>query len=95
MRAALPLLLILAACAAPAPERSAPQPAVPSAAEDTCGAAPHAALVGQDGTALERVLIMREVRVIRPGDPVTRDLRPQRINFDIGPSGRIDRIFCG
>ncbi|SLN33861.1 I78 family peptidase inhibitor [Roseisalinus antarcticus] len=70
-------------------------PSVPVGADDTCGAAPHAALVGRDATALERVLIMRQVRVIRPGDAVTMDLRPERINFDIAETGIIARIRCG
>ena len=70
-------------------------PAFPDEQTDTCGAAPHAGLVGQDATALERVLILRQVRVIRPGQPVTRDLRPDRINFEIDAANRIARIFCG
>jgi len=70
-------------------------PAVPLAAADTCGAAPHAALVGRADTALERVMILREVRVIRPGMAVTRDLRPGRINFWIDDAARIARITCG
>lgn len=70
-------------------------PPVPAPADDTCGAAPHAALVGQPETALLRQLIMGQVRVIRPGDAVTMDFRPERLNFDIGEDGRIRRIYCG
>ena len=96
MRLALPLVLVLAACEASTVPPPAPAgPPVPDAASDTCGAAPYAGLVGQDATALERVLILRQVRVIRPGDPVTRDLRPARLNFEIAGDGRIARLFCG
>jgi hypothetical protein len=87
------ICLILAACsdAAVGPTR---QP-VPPSTEDTCGASPFAGLVGQDATALEKVLILRQVRVIRPGMAVTADYSAERINFEIGADNRIKRIFCG
>ncbi|KAA9006987.1 I78 family peptidase inhibitor [Histidinibacterium aquaticum] len=92
-RAALAALaLLLAACGAPSVP---PGPPVPAPGEDTCGASPYTGLVGRDGTALERVLIMRQVRVIRPGDAISEDLRPARINFVIGGDGSIARIYCG
>ncbi len=86
------LLAVLAACAAPTapPARALPEPEA-----DTCAARPLADLVGQDATALERVLLMRQVRVIRPGMAVTMDFRPERINFEVGSSGRIVRLYCG
>ncbi|WP_084861869.1 I78 family peptidase inhibitor [Salibaculum halophilum] len=83
------LLLGLATCDLAAP------PGVPASDADTCGAADHAGLVGQDATALERVLILGPVRVIRPGMAVTMDHRPDRINFSISEAGRITRIYCG
>ncbi len=85
--------LLAAACAA-APAAPPPQP-VPPPAEDSCGAAPYARLVGQDATALERELILKPVRLIRPGDAVTMDFNPQRMNFEIDAANRIARIFCG
>lgn len=86
------LPLLLAACVA-APDVGLPP--VPPASADTCGAAPHAALIGQPATALERVLIMRQVRVIHPDAMVTMDFIPARINFEIDAAGRIARITCG
>ncbi len=68
---------------------------MPPPGEDTCQAAPYARLVGQDGTALERELILRQVRIIRPGMVVTADVRPERINFEIAADARISRIYCG
>lgn len=72
---------------------------VPLGADDTCGAAPHAALVGQPATALERELILRQVRLIRPGTPLTRDHVAARINFHIAasPDGSetVTAISCG
>ncbi|WP_296418126.1 I78 family peptidase inhibitor [Pseudooctadecabacter sp.] len=87
------LLLGLAACAAPVPPTPA-LPPVPAATDDTCNAGRHAGLVGQDATALERVLILAPVRLIRPGQAVTMDFRPDRINFTIGPDNRITSISC-
>jgi hypothetical protein len=83
------LLLGLAAC------DPAPPPEVPARDADSCGARGHAGLVGRDATALERVLILGPVQVIRPGMAVTMDHRPDRINFTISEAGRIARIRCG
>ena len=52
-------------------------------------------LIGQPATALERVYILGPVRIIRPGDAVTGDVIPRRINFDLDATDRIMRIFCG
>ena len=81
-------LILLAACAQA--ETSDPLPV-----EDTCNATPRAALIGQDATALERVLIMGKVRVLRPGQAMTMDYWPDRINFMIDDANRIERITCG
>lgn len=81
-------LLLLAAC-------TPPPPSLPSLTEDTCNAGRYADLVGQDATALEKVLILGMVRVIRPGDAVTMDFRAERINFAIDSSEKISRISCG
>jgi hypothetical protein len=91
------VVLCLLAAAGCAPREVAPPstPAIPEFAADLCDAGRYAGLAGQDGTALERVLLLGQVRVIRPGDAVTMDLRPERINFEIGTDGRIGRVFCG
>lgn len=83
-------LIPLALCAACATAQS-----LPPETEDTCGARDRWALIGQDVTALEKVLILGMVRVIRPGDMVTRDYRQDRINFMIGPDETIIAINCG
>ena len=93
MRRLWPLVL-LAACAA-APPPVAPAPTLPDAASDTCGASPRAGLVGQPATALERVLIMQQLRILRPADPVTEDFSPARLNIFIDASERIARLTCG
>jgi hypothetical protein len=84
----------LAACA-PTEVPPDPGPVVPVEAEDTCGATPFARLIGQDATALERELILRQVRVIRPDMAVTMDYSEGRINFEVDDANLITRIFCG
>lgn len=85
--------LVLAGCGAPGP--TAPlRPSLPDPQNDTCGARDYANLIGQDATALERVLIMRQVRVIRPGQAITMDFNSQRINFSIDGAGKIASIGC-
>jgi len=37
----------------------------------------------------------RHLRVIHPGDAVTMDFRPDRLNVEIGAGGRIERLRCG
>ncbi len=80
--------IVLAGCAATTQT-------LPVQGADTCGAAAYGTLIGQDATALERVLLLGPVRVIRPNDAVTMDFLPARINFIIGEDETIQRINCG
>lgn len=87
-----PLLacFLLASCV-PGPEFRS----LPPVSEDSCDANSRAGLIGAPATDLERVLILDPVRVIRPGQMVTMDYLPDRINFHVGADHRIDRISCG
>ena len=90
------LPLLLAACAPLAqPPGPTPPPASSPADPGRCGAAKRQRLLGAPVTALERELILGQVRVIRPDDLVTMDFREDRINFEIDASERIARIYCG
>lgn len=90
----IPMIFVLAACAADG-ARPPVVPAVPVGAADTCGAAPYRDLVGQPATALERVLIMRPIRLVRPDTAATMDHAPARINFMISDAEQITAIRCG
>ncbi len=70
-------------------------PPLPPMDNDTCDGRRHADLIGQHSTALEKVLILRQVRIIRAGQMYTQDYRPARINFHINASAKIERISCG
>lgn len=62
---------------------------------DTCGAGALSALVGSSGTVLDTARFAQPIRVIRPGDMVTMDFNPSRINFELDAQGRIARVYCG
>ena len=89
MRAlALLPLLALAACVEPAP------PAEPEPAPDLCNATAMQGLVGQPASVLRDMMLRAGTRVINPGDAVTMDFRPDRMNIEIGADGRIEKIAC-
>ena len=70
-------------------------PSAPIQGADTCGATAQAGLVGQNATVLETVLIMDQVRIIRPDQAVTLDFSEDRINFELDGADTIVRVFCG
>lgn len=87
------LSLLLSACAA-----QGTGPVLPL--QDHCNGAAYADLIGQPATALETVLILAPVRVVRPGMAVTgvavtMDYLENRINFHISETDTITRISCG
>lgn len=83
--AAVPLVA-LTACVQPEPP---PQPDT-----DSCNASSLQGLVGQPSTVLRTMLLPAGTRVINPGDAVTMDFRPDRMNIEIGTDGRIAKIGC-
>ena len=96
MRRALIAMALLAGCSSvqtptPIPAR----PTLPAADQDTCQGRQYSQLIGQDATALERVLIMRQVRVLHPDSVMTMDFRAERLNFEVGADSKISGIFCG
>ncbi len=88
------LALGLPACAT-TPAEGAPEPGT-----DACNAAAARALVGRPATAAllaeaRRLTGARRVRPIRPGDVVTMDYSPERLNIHIDADGKVDRFACG
>lgn len=63
-------------------------------AEDTCNAAEYQELVGQKSPEIA-LPPGTEMRHFRTGDPVTQDLRPDRINFEYDRSGVLVGVTCG
>ncbi|WP_421846257.1 I78 family peptidase inhibitor [Novosphingobium sp.] len=92
--AALASLLL---CAAPAlPLRAQPAPTAP----DTCSLALTARFVGardmaEVRNAVRQVARPHPVRWIGPGQPITLDQNPQRLNVIVDENGRIAVMRCG
>ena len=89
--AALTASGLLAACEpVPAPVQPA-EPAIPPA---ECGATGFKGLIGQPRDVLTQMNFPLNTRVIGPNDMVTADFRPERLNIEYGPNGRIDKVSC-
>ena len=65
----------------------------PTGALGTCPAPAFQEFVGQP-YAQTRVQ-WSSLRIIRPGDAVTKDFREDRLNIDLGETDVIARIWCG
>ena len=66
-----------------------------SVAEDRCGVALSAGLVGQPFVALAEVDLPGTLRVLYPGQTVISEVQPQRLNAEVDGAGRIRAVFCG
>lgn len=87
------LALALGACTGTAPPSGGPLPL--PAAPDTCGLADVAGLVGQAASRLPGEGGWKNVRMIRPGQAVTMDYSPTRLNVELDGADRILRMSCG
>lgn len=89
-----PLLLaalpVLPACMPTAP---AMPPAMPPATCDE--AALSAELTGRDAALIDPAAFPGPVRIIRPGDMVTMDYNPNRINVRLDAQDRVASVTCG
>ena len=90
----LATVALLAGCASPATG--------PTGAPlgGTCDAAPAQSFVGQNTTAkLMEAARVRSgalmVRVLRPGQMITKEFDAQRVNLEVNAAGRIVAVRCG
>ena len=83
--------------AAVAPEQTPPTtpPPVDPALEDTCNKAQYSALIGKPATDAGVPPASATVRIIKPGDQVTMDFSPTRLNIDLDDAGVITTLRCG
>lgn len=84
---------------APAPTQHQAQAQAP-APEALCNAQPAQAAVGQNSTAsvVESARARsgaRMVRILRPGQMVTKEFDTQRLNLEVDANGRILAVRCG
>lgn len=97
--------LLAVGCAQPTPPPAlpvfpAPVPAAAPAQPAECSAQAAIALQSQPfGAALQaeaqRLSGARVVRVIRPGQAVTMDFNPFRLNIELDAADRVIRLRCG
>lgn len=96
----LAALALLAGCTGPAgPCNISAEPAL-RPATDECGAAGlgrylDVSPTGEIKTAIAAAAGDRPIRYIAPGDAVTMDFVPARLNVELGDDGRITRFRCG
>ncbi|WP_226626986.1 I78 family peptidase inhibitor [Alloyangia pacifica] len=62
--------------------------------EDSCGAAPYQTRIGQSVEELG-LTPGEKLRILSPGQPMTMDFRPDRLNIETDSTGQILRAFCG
>lgn len=62
---------------------------------NACGAVGLQRLVGQGRVVLAAIALPQGTRVIEPGMPITEDYSVGRLNINLGPDGRIARVWCG
>lgn len=102
MRWMLVIFLALAGCTSvdtslpdDVPETELPDSGLLERTPDTCGLSEHDGLVGQPLTAFDPASRDRPVRVVRPGQIVTNEYNPQRMNIDLDGQDQIKAIRCG
>jgi|GEM_PF-2311557 len=70
-----------------------PNPATPAADAPACG--DHADLVGKAIADVDTTVLGDDVRVIKPGQPVTMDFRADRINIKLDDQDVVTEVTCG
>ena len=88
-------LLVMLACAALVACTPFPTPIPDLPPDDACGAPDLQHLVGQPASILATMKFTTQVRILRPGDPMTEDYGPTRLNIMIDLKERIDAVTCG
>ena len=93
MKITAPLLILplLAACAGTATTTT---PTGRPIGGDACGAAQYASKVGGPMGDL-RYPPEQEARLINPGEMVTMEYNPDRLNIEIDKAGRVVAVTCG
>ncbi|MDP3495247.1 MAG: I78 family peptidase inhibitor [Hyphomonadaceae bacterium] len=93
-----PVAPVEPAIAAPSmPDQTPPTtpPATDPALADTCNMAQYASLIGKPATDAGVPPASASVRIIKPGDQVTMDFSPTRLNVDLDTAGVIIALRCG
>lgn len=101
LRLTVAALMAFAATACAAMPGAAPDSAPPTAGDRapgagaTCAADAYQVLVGQRAVEVDRASLPAPHRVYGPGDAVTMDYRPDRLNIVVGEDGTVVEVKCG
>lgn len=104
MKGLIPLIVVVTAgCMAPEGESAGPanDNAPPAFTGDgSCDPAAAQKLIGKERSAEVEAEALRltgakKARWIKPGDAVTMDYSPTRLNIDLDDAGRITKFHCG
>lgn len=82
-------LLVMAACVAPI----VPQDLTASSAG--CGANDRQELLNQQASVLSTEKLPDPHRILRPGQVMSADLNPNRLNVVVDAAETITRVYCG
>ncbi|NDL61951.1 I78 family peptidase inhibitor [Acerihabitans arboris] len=88
------ILFTLAACRSAENHQSTHNAAQPLPVDDTCLATSFRNLIGKPDSVLDSMRFSVPMRLIRPGQPVTMDFNPKRVNFISDAQGVIINIRC-
>ncbi len=51
--------------------------------------------MGQEVGVVAAMTFPAPMRIIRPGEAVTMEFNPARLNFELDGANRIARVYCG
>lgn len=60
-----------------------------------CGAFDAREFVGAHFTELAALSLQGQMRILWPGQRVTDEVQPQRLNVQVSDSGTVRQVFCG
>lgn len=95
---ALAATLGLAACAAQMDAETGTAEAAPVEGEEiamACGADMLQPMIGQPEGEIHESSLPHPYRIIHPGQAVTMDYNPNRLNIEINEEGRVEAVECG
>lgn len=92
MRSLLALVAVIAGCTPLGEIRAPGGPGF----SDSCDTRTQGGLVGQELTDMATVAnAAPKVRFINPGDAVTQDVQPDRLNVEFDENRIVTRVYCG
>ncbi len=77
-------LTLLGGCVQPSP-----------VSHDTCGTSAWVGMVGQPVSALQAAGLPTTARIVRPGQAMTMEFSPDRLNVGLDQRDMVSSVYCG